>query len=184
MLNQTLSPAATAATSFWTLCTHQRTYGGCDPTWGPVFQVISHLNAIWICQHIPSFFFFFLQFPSAKRELECRALQVTDENAKNLKKKSLFGEHKYNAVYWLWVLCCTWGKWLFSPCTLLCQPLSLSEAVALGTPASTSNSFDFSRTFPNSSFLRVEMWPHQFSLLSQKPQAGLLSWLLTATQTS
>lgn len=130
------------------------------------------------------FFFFFLQFPSAKRELECRALQVTDENAKNLKKKSLFGEHKYNAVYWLWVLCCTWGKWLFSPCTLLCQPLSLSEAVALGTPASTSNSFDFSRTFPNSSFLRVEMWPHQFSLLSQKPQAGLLSWLLIVTQTS
>lgn len=53
-----------------------------------MFQVISHLNAIWICQHIQSFFFFFffLQFPSAKRELECRALQAVDENVKSLKK--------------------------------------------------------------------------------------------------
>lgn len=159
----------------WRLWPHTRP---CVPS---DFSLECHMD---MPAHTVFFFFFFLQFPSAKRELECRALQVTDENAKNLKKKSLFGEHKYNVVYWLWVLCCTWGKWLFSPCTLLCQPLSLSEAVALGTPASTSNSFDFSRTFPNSSFLRVEMWPHQFSLLSQKPQAGLLSWLLTVTQTS
>lgn len=46
------------------------------------------------------FFFFFLQFPSAKREIECRALQVVDENVKILKKTPmLLGGHK-NVVYW------------------------------------------------------------------------------------
>lgn len=55
-----------------------------------MFQVISHLNAIWICQHIQSFSFFFLQFPSAKRELECRALQAVDENVKSLEKTLTF----------------------------------------------------------------------------------------------
>lgn len=59
VLHQPHSLAATAATSFRTLCTLQRTYGGCDPTGGPMFQVISHLHAIWICQHMQPFFFLF-----------------------------------------------------------------------------------------------------------------------------
>lgn len=59
VLHQLHSLAATAATSFRTLCTHQGTYGGCDPTRDPMFQVISHLNAIWICQHMQPFFFLF-----------------------------------------------------------------------------------------------------------------------------
>lgn len=87
VLHQPRSLAATAATSFRTLCTLQRTYGGCDPTGGPMFQVISHLHAIWICQHMQPFFFLFpSNFHLLKRELDCRALQVVDENVKKLKK--------------------------------------------------------------------------------------------------
>lgn len=94
------------------------------------------------------------------------------------KKLTPFRGHKNNVVYWIWFLCCTQGKWLsFSPCTLICKPFSLAEAVASGTLLGKHNSFDFSGALPNLAFLRAEMWLHWLPPISLEPQAGLLSWL-------
>lgn len=53
--------------------------------------------------HAAFFFSLPFQFPSAKKELECRALQVVDENVKKLKKNPtvLFRGHKNNVVCWI-----------------------------------------------------------------------------------
>lgn len=123
--------------------------------------------------------FFFLQFPSAKRELECRALQVEDENVKSLKKAPMLLEgHKNVVVYWFWFLWYTQGIWLsFSPCTLFCKFCSLAEAVASGTLPGKHNSFDFSGTLPKLSLLRDEMWLHRLPLVSLEPQSWPISSL-------